>query len=54
LWSQSSPSRAATPTGRIRPLVTQPPESESHGRAPGAGISTFMAQMAKGLSAFQT
>jgi hypothetical protein len=34
--------------------VTRPPGSESHGPAPGAGICTFMAQMAKGLPPFQT
>lgn len=35
-------------------LVTPPPESQMHRPAPGADISAFMAQMAKGLPPFQT
>lgn len=35
-------------------LVMPPPESQPHRPAPGADISAFMAQMAKGLPAFQT
>ncbi len=35
-------------------LVMPPPESQPHRPAPGSDISAFMAQMAKGLPAFQT
>ena len=35
-------------------LVTPPPESQPHRPPAGADISAFMAQMAKGLPAFQT
>ena len=35
-------------------LVMPPPESQPHRPAPGTDISAFMAQMAKGLPAFQT
>src|SRR5215472_638352 len=35
-------------------LVLPPPESQPHRPAPGQDISAFMAQMAKGLPAFQT
>lgn len=58
---------AANPTGKLAvtfpksdadlphpTLVMPPPESQPQRPAPGADISAFMAQMAKGLPAFQT